>query len=336
MEYFKKVPIALVTVLFFVFTIGFAAPASAYTNEEIVDYINNNLAGMSDAEIAAVAQSYGVSASDISNAYQDVSGVDISERAEEAFEQVVTVTVNDTNYYTTVGESANVYTAPTADTGGTNLVGTFDINTGIFTNVNNATVDITTLSNVTGSVSNEGGVVTTQISGQDWNTVVGDTEAGLTYLSCTASGGTGCLAAYNSANVRNTTLAAKAGKVCTPGTTYTVNCSDYAGMYGIPRTNTVGTATYSINSCKIPTFNISGCSAPVPAITSFTASPTGLPFGGGPVTLEWTSINTTSCVAWGGGWSGERATSDRETIVVSKATATFKLTCSGPGGTTSR
>lgn len=332
-----KIPVALVSMLFFVLILGFASPAKAYTNEEIVEYINTFLSGASDAEIAAVASSYGVSAGDIADAYQEVSGVDVSARAEDAFEQVVTVTVNDTNYYTTVGESANVYTAPTVGAGGANPVGTFNTSTGQFTDTNNATRDITTLSNVTGSVSNAGGTVTTQISGQSWDTVVGGTEAGLAYLSCSASGGTGCLALYSSSNVLNTTLTPRAGLVCTPGTTYTVNCSDYAGSYGILSNYRVGTATYSINSCDIPTFNISGCSAlPAPTITSFTSSPTGLSYGGGSVTLEWTSINTTSCTAWGGGWRGERATSGRETVAVSKATATFSLTCSGPGGTTAR
>ena len=340
-----KIPVTLVSMFFFVLILGFASPAHAYTNEEIVDYINTYLSGASDAEIAAVASSYGVSASDISNAYQEVSGVDVSARAEEAFEQVVTVTVNDTNYYTTVGESANVYTAPTADAGGASPIGTFNTSTGQFTNTNGATANITDITeSVTVSATNTGGTVTTTVNGQAWDTVVGATTAGLTYLSCAASGATGCLSSYlnnGGANVSITSLTASQRLSCIPGTIHTVLCSDHAGTLGISANSTIGNATYSVDSCGILTTNISGCSAPgAPTITSFTATPKGFSAGGGNnVTLSWTTVNATSCTLTGGGLNltGDPRSVTSYTIPNRvTSTATYTLTCSGPGGTTSQ
>lgn len=338
--------------LFFVLILGFASPASAYTDQEIIDYINNNLAGASDAEIAAVASSYGVSASDIANAYQNVSGVDVSQRAEEAFEQVVTVTVNDTNYYTTVGESANVYTAPTADAGGANPIGTFNTSTGQFTDTNGATANITDITgSVTVSATNAGGTVTTTVNGQAWDTVVGATVAGLTYLSCATSGATGCLGSYISsggANVSITNLTPAQRLACRPATApSSVRCSQYAGsslggVAGIPSSYTAGDITYSIDSCGILTnVDVSACRPPTaPAITSFTAAPKGFSAGGGSVTLSWTTENADSCTLTSDG--GLNLTGDPRSItsytIPSRVmrTTTYTLTCSGPGGTTTR
>ncbi len=340
-----KIPVTLVSMFFFVLILGFASPANAYSDKEIVDYINNNLAGASDAEIAAVASSFGVSASDISNAYQNVSGVDVSARAEEAFEQVVTVTVNDTNYYTTVGESANVYTAPTADAGGANPIGTFNTSTGQFTDTSGATVNITDITGrVTVSATNAGGTVTTTVNDQAWDTVVGATVAGLTYLSCTTSGATGCLGSYISsggANVSITNLTASQRRSCIPGTTNTVFCRDHAGTLGIPTNFSVGNATYSVDSCGILTTDISGCSAlGAPTITSFTSSPRGFSAGGGDVTLSWTTVNADSCILTSDG--GLNLTGDPRIktsyLIPDRVTRTtrYTLTCSGPGGTTTQ
>mgnify|MGYP001577236323 FL=1 len=343
MKYIAKTRITFVSALFLVLIFGFASHSNAYTADEIVDYINTYLSGASDAEIAAVASSYGVSASDISNAYQEVRGVVVSARAEEAFSQVVTVTLNDTDYYTTAGESSNVYTAP-PDEGTNNPIGTFNANTGVFTDESGSTVDITTLSNVTGSLTNAGGTVTTVISGQSWDAVVSDTAAGYTYLSCVAGGAdaTGCLAAYSSGNVVTTTLTPLAGRACTAGTPETVRCSDHVGTYGIPPTYVYGNATYSINSCGILTdVDVSECSAVlVPRITSFTASPKGFSAGGGSVTLSWATVNADSCTLTSDG--GLNLTGDPRSITsypipnrVTR-TSTYTLTCSGPGGTTTR
>src|SRR3989344_2987101 len=112
-----KIPVALVAMLFFVMLFGFSSSAYAsYTAQEITDYINNNLAGASDAEIAAVASSFGVSADEITNAYEEVYQVDVSDRAEEAYEEVITVTDTETgtNYYTTASDSSNVYSSDNA------------------------------------------------------------------------------------------------------------------------------------------------------------------------------------------------------------------------------
>lgn len=340
MNYFTKKQMILTALLSLVLAFGFASPAYAYTDQEIVDYINNNLQGMSDAEIAAVAESFGVSATDISNAYADVSGgtVDVSARAEEAYSQVITVNVNGTDYYTTGGDLANVYTSATAG----QSIGTFDASTGTYTDTGGGSVNITTLSNVTGSVTNESGTVTIQISDQEWQAVLDTYAAASAYSACTASGSTGCLETYlaSGANVSIANLTPAGRLACLPAAApSSVSCSTYAGstlgaVSSIPSNYTLGNVTYSIDSCGILTnVDVSGCQPPIAAITSFTVSPEGLPPGGGRVELEWESVYTTSCRA-SGGWSGDKPTSGRESVTVTRETTSFNLTCVGPDGTT--
>lgn len=227
-------------------------------------------------------------------------------------------------------------------------------------------------------------------------------------------------------------------KACTQLTGTPVSCAQYAGQYGIPSNYTVGTASYTYNSCtNVPTYT-GGCSpAPAPtasltingsknltisvgtqytwewrsengiswsssytsndparcgsgpwvantergsdsnrvtsalagcvftvnytvsgrggtqtdtaiatvsalsapAITSFTASPTGFSAGGGNVTLSWATVNADSCTLTG---DGLNLTRDPRSVIsytipnrVTRTT-TYTLTCSGPGGTTTR
>lgn len=348
-----KIPATLVSMLFFVLILGFAPPANAYSDKEIVDYINNNLAGASDAEIAAVASSFGVSASDISNAYQEVSGVDVSARAEEAFEQIITITDADTGTeYYVAGDSSNVYTAPTEDgAGGVNPIGTFDVSSGTFTNAyTNEELDITTLSNITGSVTDENGTITIDISGQSWEAVLDTYGATSVYSDCVASSATGCLETYlnSGANVSITNLTPAQRLACRPATApSSVSCSQYAGSslgtaVGIPSDYTAGNITYSIDSCRILTnVDVSACRSPTaPVITSFTSNPTGFSAGGGQVTLSWTTENADSCTLTSDG--GLSLTGNPRDIpsytIPDRVTRTtrYTLTCSGPGGTTTQ
>jgi hypothetical protein len=64
-----------------------------------------------------------------------------------------------------------------------------------------------------------------------------------------------------------------------------------------------------------------------PTITTFTTANNvfALPIGGGSVTLKWSSINTTGCVA-SNGWSGTKPTSG-EVVVSVLSTKTYDLTC---------
>ncbi|HTY92806.1 MAG TPA: hypothetical protein VMC02_02890 [Steroidobacteraceae bacterium] len=84
--------------------------------------------------------------------------------------------------------------------------------------------------------------------------------------------------------------------------------------------------TYALNispAPPAPSVNLSADAASVAA--------------GGTVHLLWTTTGATSCVASGGGWSGTftgaQATSDSVTSPAISTATTFKLTCTGAGGT---
>lgn len=73
---------------------------------------------------------------------------------------------------------------------------------------------------------------------------------------------------------------------------------------------------------------------PAPGLT-LAASPSTLTVGG-TITLNWSAANAISCTA-SGGWSGSKATSGNQNIAaVAAGSATFTLSCTGAGGTTSR
>ncbi len=87
--------------------------------------------------------------------------------------------------------------------------------------------------------------------------------------------------------------------------------------YGTNRSNTISVST---PYCS-PTLSFSG-------------SPTSI-FQGQSTTLTWSSANVTSCTA-SGSWSGGKALSGSEIVFPSPPpSATFNLTCSGPGGSAS-
>lgn len=67
---------------------------------------------------------------------------------------------------------------------------------------------------------------------------------------------------------------------------------------------------------------------------SFSGSPSSVAAGGRP-TLTWSSTNTERCDA-SGGWSGARARSGSETVEPISSATTYRLNCSGAGGSVAR
>lgn len=100
------------------------------------------------------------------------------------------------------------------------------------------------------------------------------------------------------------------------GGTYTLTCTGTSGTASARTTITVITAT--------PT--------PVPSVT-LSASPTAIASGSSSM-LTWNSTNATNCTATGA-WSGGQLTSGTRSTGALTANATFTLTCTGAGGTTS-
>src|SRR5262245_593681 len=72
---------------------------------------------------------------------------------------------------------------------------------------------------------------------------------------------------------------------------------------------------------------------PAPTI-ALSADPTSVSWGEA-FTLTWSSTNSTSCSGTGA-WSGPKPTSGSETSAALSASATFTLTCMGPGGNDTR
>ena len=103
-----------------------------------------------------------------------------------------------------------------------------------------------------------------------------------------------------------------------PSTTssYTITCNGAGGSANNSTTVTVNPAPPTTNE---PTL-------------SFSTSSTG-PRRGDTITLSWSSTDANSCTA-SGNWSGSKATTGTESIVVNDA-ASFTLTCSGDGGSVS-
>lgn len=71
-----------------------------------------------------------------------------------------------------------------------------------------------------------------------------------------------------------------------------------------------------------------------PAITLSSSATTAVT--GTAITLSWSFTNAVSCAASGGSWMGSKNTSSGTESVVLDATTTYKLACTGDGGTTSQ
>lgn len=112
------------------------------------------------------------------------------------------------------------------------------------------------------------------------------------------------------------------------------------GTYGrfryVPSLN----AFIVVNSVTGPTYmyklSAGGGSPPAgtPPTVSLSATPNSVSSGGA-TTLNWSSLDATSCTA-GGAWSGSKATTGSSSVGPLSATSTFSLSCTGSGGTASQ
>ena len=91
--------------------------------------------------------------------------------------------------------------------------------------------------------------------------------------------------------------------------------------FTITATNAAGSASANVTVTVLP--------AP-PVISSFTATPSTLPFGGGSTNLAWSTSNTTSVSIDQGVGSVALSGNQNVTVLASK---TFNITATGPGGT---
>ncbi len=127
-----------------------------------------------------------------------------------------------------------------------------------------------------------------------------------TASSCTASGGWSGSKSVDGGSQSVSGL--------TSPTTFTITCTGNGG----------GTVSRSV------TINVS---AQAPTI-SFYASPASVVSGNGTY-LYWSTSNATSCSA-SGSWSGSKSTSGNHYTGSLTSGRTYSITCSGPGGSTSR
>lgn len=139
-------------------------------------------------------------------------------------------------------------------------------------------------------------------------------SGGTTTLSWSASNATSCTASGGWAGTKATSGTQVSGAL-TVATDFVLTC-----------TGAGGTASRTV------TVNVT---QPVPTLT-LTAAPAAL-VQGGSSTLTWNSANATSCTA-SGAWSGTKPTSGSESTGTLSSVGTFSytLSCSGPGGVTSR
>lgn len=126
--------------------------------------------------------------------------------------------------------------------------------------------------------------------------------------TCTASGGWSGSKATSGSQVT---------AALSQTTTYTLTCTGAGGSTSKDATVTVTPST------PAPTLNLAATPATVAQ--------------GGSATLSWTTTNATSCAA-SGDWSGSKASSGSESTGALSAVGTYSytLSCSGPGGATSR
>ena len=104
------------------------------------------------------------------------------------------------------------------------------------------------------------------------------------------------------------------------------SCSFRAGTFGIPASNTVGTACFIENSCT-GNYYTRGCSAPAAAPTlSLSAAPNPITVGNS-TTLTWTTSGATSCWASTAGWSGWKAAGGSSESVSPVVTTTYTMEC---------
>lgn len=190
---------------------------------------------------------------------------------------------------------------------------------------------------------------------------VGPLTTNTTYtLSCTGAGGTGSASATVTVTAAAqpptltltaapTTVASGATSTLTWSTNNATACSASGAWTGAKAVNgteataaLTANATYTLNCTgaggsvsRSVTVTVSANPPPPSAPTvTLTAAPSSVT-SGSRATLSWTSENATSCTGTGA-WSGSKATSGSEQTSALTADASYTLSCSGPGGSTSR
>jgi trimeric autotransporter adhesin len=123
--------------------------------------------------------------------------------------------------------------------------------------------------------------------------------------SCTASG------AWSGSK---TTSGSQTRSSLTTTSTFTLTCDGPGGSAS-------RSVTVSVAAPALPT-------------VSLNANPTTVNMNGSS-TLSWSTSNATSCMA-GGAWSGAKPVNGSQNVGPLTQTSTFNLSCTGPGGTTSR
>jgi hypothetical protein len=135
---------------------------------------------------------------------------------------------------------------------------------------------------------------------------------GSTTLSWTSNNTTGC-SASGDWNGNRATSGSQVISGLTTDSSFSLSCTGAGGTVS-------DSVSISVAAPAEPTINLS-------------ASPSNLPFNGS-TTLSWNSSNATSCTA-SRDWSGSKGTSGSQTINSLTADSVFRLSCTGPGGTTS-
>jgi hypothetical protein len=140
------------------------------------------------------------------------------------------------------------------------------------------------------------------------STVTSGNSASLTWSSSNA---TSCTASGAWAGAKAVSGSQTTGAL-TANATYTLSCTGPGG-------SAAQTATVSVTS-----------PAPAPTI-ALTASPSTV-ISGGSASLTWSASHASACTA-SGGWSGAEPLSGTQSTGALKASSTFTLSCTGPGGT---
>ena len=129
-----------------------------------------------------------------------------------------------------------------------------------------------------------------------------------TTLSWSATNATICSATGGWSGTRATSGSLSVSPAST--TSYTLNCSGAGGSAS-------ETVALSVTPASAPRLTFTSADTTVAA--------------GGTTLLSWSSSNTSSCTA-SGGWSGSRGTAGSQMVGPLAASATFTLSCNGPGG----
>ena len=104
----------------------------------------------------------------------------------------------------------------------------------------------------------------------------------------------------------------------------TINALIANGTFNLSCSGTDGNANDSVSVIV---------AAPIPPVVSLSASPSSVSQNGS-TTLSWSATDADSCTA-SGDWVGSKAPAGLEIISEIAATATYNLSCSGPGGSAS-